>query len=128
MTVTFGLSLLSSGSKSHTKRNPDVFKSTSKIPHLLLGLSAVALSLIGAVGGWAALVAGTIRYNIHSELHGSNAALSGGPDHGTKGIGLASRAGAYVVVGCFVLFLTLSYFIRLQHTMRVNLLESFQPL
>lgn len=75
---------------------------------------AVALSLFGAAAGWAVLAAGTVGYNVHDELHGSNPALSDGPDRGLKGIGLATWLVAYLIIGIFVFIFIGGYFMRIR--------------
>jgi len=79
-----------------------------------LSIVAVAFSLIGAAGGWALLAAGVVGVNLHFKLESKGPYISGGPDHGKHGIGLASRLVTYLIIGIFCIILIGGYFLRLQ--------------
>lgn len=83
-----------------------------------LSVIGVAFSLIGAAGGWGLLAAGLLEVNLHFELEGKGLGVSGGPDHGEGGIGLASRLGTYFTIGGFGAALIGAYIFRLWLTRR----------
>jgi hypothetical protein len=126
MATTSGLSLANSGSSISdagdllaTSPDSDDTGSLARATprHWLwqkLSVTAVALSLVGAAGGWAVLSAGAAGYNLHQELAGDPPAVSAGPDLGPGGLRLAPRLVTYLIIGIFVIILVGGYLIRLR--------------
>lgn len=133
MATTSGLSLANSGSSISSAGDLLTTSSSFDEPggldratprHWLwqqVSVTAVALSLVGAAGGWAVLSAGAAGYNLHKELEGNPPAVSAGPDLGPGGIRLAPRLVAYLIIGIFVIILVGGYLIRLRPRMHTRI-------
>ena len=93
-----------------------------QLPSVLLrglGVIAVIISLLCCAGGWALLAAGTVTYNLHSELDNHKPPeLSNGPNFSQDGVRATLRAVGYLFIAIIGFIPLACYAVRLRTYLR----------